>query len=246
MSDPIQATSDVAKATEEVAKTAGQVVEATTRLGTFVARYIGGPLQLASGIVEDKLKYMRWENQVDLMARADRKLAQIGLPSPTRTIPPKFAVPLLQAASLEDDADIRDLWATLLVNAANADSGIDLSAAYISILRDLTPLDASILRTIYALPFDEMHHQGVFTGSLPERAIICPKDGRRSSENPEPANDVRLSLANLARLGCLTLTRTMGGGEMMDSVNPTYLGSFFVAACTLSLQNGMPSPSSSS
>ncbi|WP_196485891.1 Abi-alpha family protein [Burkholderia cepacia] len=245
MSDPIQTASDIAKATEEVAKTTGQVVEATTRLGTFVAKYIGGPLQLASGIVEDKLKYMRWENQLDLMVRADRKLAEIGLPAPTRTIPPKFAIPLLQAASLEDDADIRDLWATLLVNYANANSGVDLSAAYISILRDLTPLDARILQAIYALSFEETQHQGVLTGHLPEQAQIRPDGSRKSMDILEPTGDVRLSLANLERLGCLTLMRTMGGGQLMDTVNPTYLGAFFVAACTLPSRNA-PKGSSAS
>ncbi|MDR3383751.1 VPA1262 family N-terminal domain-containing protein [Cupriavidus basilensis] len=90
MTDPLQTTSDIAKATSEVAKTAGQVVDATKQLGGFVAKYIGGPLAQASGIVEDKLKYMRWENQVDLMLRAEAKLTSVGLTSPNRAIPMKL------------------------------------------------------------------------------------------------------------------------------------------------------------
>ena len=233
MSDPIQATSDVAKATEQVAKTTGQLVETTGQLGRFVAKYVAGPLQLTSGIVQDKLAYMRWENQIDLIQRAEAKLKAIGLSEPTRTVPPKLAIPLLQAASLEDDASLRDVWATLLVNGANAASGIDLKRAYISILENLTPFEAVILAKIYALPFDQIQHNGAVTGYLPERAAVNQENSLRDESLPKPTEEVVLALANLARLGCVTLGRTFGGGEVFDSVTPTTLGRHFVDACTL-------------
>lgn len=233
MTDPLQTTSDIAKATSEVAKTAGQVVDATTQLGGFVAKYIGGPLAQASGIVEDKLKYMRWENQVDLMLRAEAKLTSVGLTSPNRAIPMKLAVPLLQAASLEDDSSLRDLWANLLVNGANSDSGIDLRRAYISILENLTRAEAVILEKVYSLPFETIQHDGAFTGYLPDRVIPAPNDWASDKSLPSPTQEVVLALANLARLGCVTLGRTWGGGEIFGSVNPTTLGRHFVAACTL-------------
>ena len=233
MTDPLQTTSDVAKATEQVAKTAGQVVEASSKLGTFVAKYIDGPMQLASGIVADKLAYMRWENQVDLMQRAEEKLRRAGLSSPTRAIPPKLAIPLFQAASLEDDASFRDLWANLLVNGANATSGVDLTRAYIDILESLTPLEAVILQKMYALPFDSIQHGGAFTGYLPERAEPTPEGWQHDESLPRPSDSVVLALANLARLGCVTLGRSWGGGEIFNSVNPTTLGRHFVSACTL-------------
>lgn len=42
-----------------------------------------------------------------------------------------------------------------------------------------------------------------------------------------------LSLANLARLGCISIQKSWGGGEIFKLVNPTLLGKSFVEACTL-------------
>ena len=63
------------------------------------------------------------------MQRADAMLESIGLNGPNRAIPLKIAIPLFQAASLEDDDYLQDLWAKLLVNGGNAESGIDIKRA---------------------------------------------------------------------------------------------------------------------
>ena len=108
-------------------------------------KFIGGPLEQATGIFEDKLKYLRWERRVRLMQRAEVFLQESGLATPTRPIPMKFAIPLFQGASLEDDDELQDRWAVLLVNAANAASGIELKRAYVDILEQISPLEAKIL-----------------------------------------------------------------------------------------------------
>ncbi len=137
-----------AKATQEIAKVAGKITDAARETGGFIARYIGGSLEQGIGIFEDKLKYMRWERQVRLMQRADEFLRERGLEGPTRLVPMKIAIPLLQAASLEEDDDLQDIWARLLVNAADAGSGVEVKRAYISILEDFDPLEAKILQKI--------------------------------------------------------------------------------------------------
>jgi Abortive infection alpha len=47
------------------------------------------------------------------------------------------AVPLLAAAILEEDDELRDAWARLLVNAADAATEMELRTAYVEILNDL-------------------------------------------------------------------------------------------------------------
>src|SRR5712692_8992554 len=113
-----------AKAVQEVAKTAGKAIDLSEKFGVFITRYVGASLTAAFGIFEDKLKYMRWERQVRLMQRANDFLSNEGFDQPTRVIPLKFAVPLLEAASLEDDDYLQDLWAKLLVNSAIETSGV--------------------------------------------------------------------------------------------------------------------------
>lgn len=224
---------ETAKAVQEVAKTAGKAIDASEKFGGFISRFISGSLEQGMGIFEDKLKYMRWERQLRLMKRAEQMMSELGIEGPTRAIPLKLAVPLLQAASFEDDDYLQDLWARLLVNGANASSGVDLQRAYIDILERLTPLEAVILEKIYSLPFNRTQHEGVVTEYLPSMATIAKEEKRE--ELREPTEEVKLALANLARLGCVSFARSWGGGEIFTTVNPTLLGRSFVEACTLAV-----------
>ncbi len=231
MSDESKAIEETAKAGQEIAKTAGKAIEASEKLGGFVARFIAGPLEQASGIVEDKLKYLRWERQARLMKRAEEFMQEIGLRDPTRAVPLKLAIPLLEGASLEDDDELQDLWAKLLVNAADANSTIEIKRVFVDILESIGPLEAQILDVVYRLPFEKMQHQGVLTKDLPRLAMIASDD---ANFKPEPASpEIELALANLARLGCLSPDKTIGGGEVFSQINPTLLGKTFVEACTL-------------
>lgn len=224
--------SQTAKAVQEVAKVTSKAIDAGQRFGGFISRYVAGPIEQGMGIFEDKLKYMRWERQVRLMQRAEQLLLEAGLTRPTRAIPLKLALPLLEAASLEDDDYIQDLWARMLVNFANGSSHVSLQRVYIAILEQITPLEAVILHKIYSLPYDETHHDGVEVGKLPDEVAVGKDDGKGKSL-PEPPEAVRLALANLARLGCIGIRKSWGGGEIFKTVNPTLLGKSFVEACTL-------------
>lgn len=229
--DPV---SETAKAVQEVAKATERTIEAGEKFGGFISRFIAGSLDQGMGIFEDKLKYMRWERQVSLMQRADRLLKEVGLSQPTRPIPLKLAVPLLEAASLEDDDYLQDLWAQLLVNAGNADSRINLQRGYIAVLEQLTPSEAVILQKIYSLPYEKTRHEGVEVGMLPKEVAVGRDDGK-DDDLLEPTEDVTLALANLARLNCIFIRKSWGGGELFKKVNPTIFGKSFVEACTLQL-----------
>lgn len=62
--------SDEAKAIEEVARSAGKAIDASRDLGGFLGKYIGGPVEQLSGLLEDRLRYSRWERQVRLAERS--------------------------------------------------------------------------------------------------------------------------------------------------------------------------------
>lgn len=218
-------------AVQEVAKASGKAVDGIREFGGFIARFTAGTIEQGVGIFEDKLKYYRWENQVRLMVRANRFLKDNGLTAPTRPIPLKFAIPLLEAASLEDDNYLQDLWTKLLVNAANIDSGVDLRNSYIDILKNLTPLEAHILEKIYSQPYEIMQHNGIVTEDLPDHIKVGEET--KIMQAKEPKKEIQLALANLSRLGCINPGRTLGGGEIFSIINPTLLGKYFIEACTL-------------
>lgn len=223
---------ETAKAAQEIAKTASKVIDVGEKFGAFISKYLCGPLEQGIGIFEDKLKYMRWERQLRFMLRANELIKISGSTAPSRPIPIKLAVPLLQAASMEDDDYLQDMWAKLLINAADADNGVELKRVYIDILERLTPFEAQILEKIYQLPFEQIQHNGVRTDGLPSEVTVGQENDSRNDWQ-EPSPDIKLALISLAYLSCISAARTIGGGEAFCSVNPTLLGKHFVEACTL-------------
>jgi hypothetical protein len=231
MTEETEAVKEAAKATQEVAKTTGKAIDASREFGGFISRYISGSLEQGMGIFEDKLKYMRWERQIRLMQRASDYMASLGVDAPSKPIPLKFAVPLLEAASLEDDDYLQDLWAKLLVNSSIEGSPIDLNRSYIDILERLSHLEAKILSVIYALPEEEVRNKSILTGNLPESAEI--EDEENKKDPVHPSEEVLFALANLERLGCISLPTTWGGGQIFSTIYPAVLGRKLVEACTL-------------
>ncbi|WP_263770112.1 DUF4393 domain-containing protein [Propionivibrio soli] len=217
-----------AKAVQEVAKTTGKAIDAAREAGGFIATFIAGPIEQGIGIFEDRLRYMRWERQIRLMQRAQDFLRAAGLPAPTRPVPLKLLIPIMQGASLEENDDLQDRWAALLVNAANANFHSEVRRSYAVILEQLTPLDAQILDVLYALPFEKSQHDGITTADLPVHARIKEE---KELQFALPSDEVVISLSNLARLGCLRPGMTWGGGESFGRVNPTVAGKAFVEAC---------------
>ncbi len=222
--------SDSNEAVTEIAKTAGKGIDLAGRMGGFISPLIKGPIEQGLGIFEDKLKYLRWENQIRLMLRAEEFINEIGLKGVQRAIPLKFAVPLLQGAAMEDDHSLQDMWAKLLVNAIRED-GIELKRVYIDILERISPLEAKILNKLYSLPFTENRHKRISTRLLPNDIEILMEGKVDKSFSLEPT--VELALINLARLGCVAPVKSWGGGEFYTVINLTFLGSNFYAACTL-------------
>lgn len=231
MSDETEAIKEAAKATQEVAKTASKAIDAGREMGGFVSRFISGSLEQAVGIVEDKLRYIRWERQQRLIRRAEEYMREQGLSAPNKPMPLKNAVPLLEYATIEENDSLQDMWARLLVNGTNESTGVNIERSFIEILAQLSPLEAQILQVIYALPFEATQHAGIVTENLPFSAKIAEE--KPEKEYKEPSKEVKLALANLARIGCLKFPLTWGGGEIFTQLNPTLIGKEFVAACAV-------------
>lgn len=211
----------------EVARTTGKAIDAGRELGGFVARFVDGPLEQASGIVEDKLRYLRWERQVRLMMRAGEFLAQQGLRDPTRPVPLKVALPIFEAASMEEDDDLQDMWARLLVNAADADGGADVTRGLVTVLRDFGRLEARLLQVIHDAPQDKYPNGVIPTALLPDKYLEL------EGETGLPQEPVQVALWHLMRLGCVDSGGTWASITGIEHITITPLGRALVRACTL-------------
>jgi hypothetical protein len=221
MNDELKALEESAKATQEVAKTTGLIVET----GRDFASFIKAPFETALSIWDDNLKFRKWTNQVNIIQEAKLIMQKNGL-EPSNNIPLKFAIPLLEAASLEDDDYLKDLWVNLLVNSSIENNEFTLEKSYINVLEQLTPLEAKILKTIYSNivyePYNRMY--SICTQNLPEsinytindtsngghEEIKYIKDNNQEVNkfdqdcyNIEPSVEIKLALTNLDRLSCI-------------------------------------------
>lgn len=164
-----------------------------------------------------------------LMARAKIFLSEQGMDAPTQDIPLNVGLPLIEAASIEEDDEVQDIWARLLVNAGDVNSGIDVTPSIVSIVKDLRPIDAKVLNAIYDAPKDLYTNGAVITEGLPDN-YVPPEDNRELQPPPE---SVHIALWNLKRLGCITEAGTWDSLTNVLRVRITELGEAVVRACTL-------------
>lgn len=125
------------------------VADTAKKVSEFLIKVIGQPLEQASGMLDDQLRLYRYKNLLNLQDKIEaihkaRKLAGKTIP-----IPPRFAMPILEAAALEDDESLRILWARLLANATDPNHIEPYHPAYCEILKQLSG-DEALIMTAFA------------------------------------------------------------------------------------------------
>jgi hypothetical protein len=183
-----------AKAVQEVAKTTGKALDIIKGSCRYLVDIFGESFKHLGGTVADWARYYRYRNFLliaDKVAEIHRTRHLTGKPVP---IPPQYALPLIEGASLEYEDSIQDLWAGLIANVTDPDRKFNLKKVYIEILRSLEPLDAKILQLLSGPEIDEMYKKG--------KGIYLNTNevARLLGENIE---DVKISLHSLYRYNCI-------------------------------------------
>jgi Abortive infection alpha len=198
----------------------------------FLFRCFEGPMKQAAGILEDHLRVTRWERRKRLVRRVEAFAKKQNIAAPTRQISAKIFVPLVEAAVTEDDDELQDLWARMLINAANANADVEIRRAYISILQDCTCLDIRILAALYNVA-PELRGKPLWSKPLPHEAKLLPA-GNAAEGDHRAAPETLRSLWNLHRLGLIASGAFAADGDnQMLYVSITALGAGLVEACTL-------------
>lgn len=221
-SDP---TGGWAKATEETGAAAKEGIGALRDLGHFLSPAFR-PLV---GMATDHFEVWRAERQTRLAVRYETFLRSRGISNPTRKVAPSFLLPLLESASIEADDNLQDVWAEMLANAADADSNTETRTAFIGILNEMSLFDVKILALIHEITPDTTDGR-VYTGNFPDSKSQMDEGDRAGLDR----DDVAVSLDNLARLGCISLSPAIGGVMVSTHVRLTPLGKAFIRSCTRS------------
>jgi abortive infection alpha-like protein len=180
-----------AKAAQEVAKTASKAIEAGEKVGGFLVKIFGDTLVELGETLHDWARYFRYKNLLSIQDRVELIHSARKLEGRTIPIPPRYALPLIQNASEEDDPTLQELWAGLIANATDPSKHLDLSRMLIGVLASLEPLDLTVLRFLNDqgwLQFRNIPGGGIDAAKLQAGIGVS-------------VDKLRLSLQNLNRLG---------------------------------------------
>jgi hypothetical protein len=175
------------------------------------------------GIVLDNVKFWRVKNQVRILEKTKKLVAERGVDITQVNL--KVLVPLLENASLEEDESLQDKWAAILANAATGRAII--RPLFPEILKELSTVEVKVLDAMFNNFLKEENPEMQFDKNLVGKAFTIG------------GSELDLLVDNLLRLG---LCRTPGNkgvsfGDIpvamhtTDIFEFTSLGRQFVAAC---------------
>ena len=124
-----------------------------------------------------------------MFRKTQRMVKEAGMAA--QPVPPRLFLPMLEAASIENDEDLHTRWAGLLANAATSPGSVHPS--YIEILKQLAPEDAALLEKLY--DYSQQMRTSIVRPWM--NATIAEKTERlETGDNPQIAFDtlVRLGL----------------------------------------------------
>lgn len=138
------------KVTEVIPAVYGDVAKpAMQQTGSFLAR-IPHAINAALAPID------RWIAKREYSVDETKKLLEVKLRNidPDKIVPPEpyVAVPAIQAISYSmDSKELREMYANLLAKAMNVDEKENVHPSFVEIIKQLSPLDANVLKYLYEL-----------------------------------------------------------------------------------------------
>lgn len=189
----------------------------------FLERLVGSSIEEAGLLISDNIKLRRFKNQIKMLDKAQKIVAEsnIGI----KQISLKKIVPLLEYSSLEEEENLQDKWANLLVSFVNADQKYE-STVFPYILSQLSSKEVIELDKLYETKIN--------------KPLI------RTLSNIEISNLVRLGLIEIIDVNSKTNIRLffelkvsyydyLGSSHKLKTYIITDLGRKFVECCQPSL-----------
>ncbi len=113
----------------------------------FLSALLGPAVDEAGQLVADKIRFRRYRNQVELLAKAEELLVKAG--RKPRAVPLKTLVPLIEAASLEEEPSIQQMWSGLLASASSTGRDASLHIVCIHVLKSISAAEAQALQRLF-------------------------------------------------------------------------------------------------
>jgi hypothetical protein len=175
--------------------------------------------KLAMAEERERIVEQVWERAQEMLREAGVQPGPVAL---------KTLIPLLQAASMEEDRFLQDRWAALLANAATLGHCSDIRASFVAILADLSSRDVLLLEACYDFAVTEMasrNKQDVTEVGLGHPGTLLRRVAPLAEQDIIP-NLSYSSVDNIRRLGLID-----SYSRFKDAYHFTSLGVEFIEAC---------------
>lgn len=228
-------TEEIAKAIQETAKLGEKGIETAEIAGGFVAKVFKEPIAEVSGLITDRLRFVRWRRMVAMSDEVNQILEEKGV-SKTKAVPPKLALPIFEDSSLEEDPNIQNLWNHLLANAMDPSFNDEIRYGFIEMIKNITGNEAFLLNHFYQTlerennlsPLDKIYQYSLKKEQLIQLLRITSDQYALAANN----------LMRMQLIGPAIVTGGLSvGSEPMtiykgiDAITLTALGVKFVEAC---------------
>jgi hypothetical protein len=164
----------------------------------YADQIVKPPLKQIGCLFADKVRYWRYKNQINILAKAKALHEKKGI-SPHQ-IPVKTLVNMIEYSSLEEEENMQELWANLLANATNSENPYNDHNRLIHILKELSSDEALILKHLYNLFNEEgikQFNEEFFNDLYKENPEEYPFLSKENTENHS------LIIDNLMRLNLI-------------------------------------------
>jgi len=229
-------TEEIAKAIQETAKLGEKGLETAQKIGGFFAKVFKEPIYEISGLITDKLRFVRWKRLVNMSEEVNKILSDRGV-SETKAVPPKLALPIFEDSSLEDDQNIQHLWNHLLANAMDPGFNDEIRYGFIDMIKNITGTEARLLALFYntlqqenkLTPLASIHQYSIDKEQLIGLLKLTPDQYSIAANNL-----MRMQLIGPAVIKASSISigkESMTIFKGIDVVTLTPLGVKFVEAC---------------
>jgi hypothetical protein len=205
MDSPIKAGRDVivevAKAEQEQQKTAQKAIDLVRDAGGYLGSVFRTAANEFGQLLGDQMKYWRFRNFVRIQKRVEEIVSDRGLsPEQFKQIPFGDSFRTLEAASLEEEESVQELWARLIANSIDPTQKVTIRKLYTDILRSLSPAETALLELLWHCQanaaFKSREEVAAFNEEMNE---LAERKWRRFQSDERNA-----AVQNLIRLRCVT------------------------------------------
>jgi Abortive infection alpha len=174
---------------DEQAKLGQELVKAVRDGSSYFTDILGDlPKDLIGLLIGDRVKAKRIERMVALWQKTRERLQDRRIDPQLPSL--KYAIPILEAAAVEENEELQDLWSRLLAAAMDPNRRDAMRQSFLTVVKQMDPTDVLVFKAIYD------HGRGVAWVAAANVAIA--RDFKRSTDK------VMVSINHLDRLGCIS------------------------------------------